>query len=118
MIPQEILEQQPVQAHFLRAQKMMYDAINGLPVVLDHGQNQQVRPEQIKFRQQLLSEAASTTSDSKYSFKQLVSEKADKNGIIFMPVSNKYQEGKQVYQLGNDRVYLGSFSYLCPQSRD
>lgn len=105
MIPQEMLDQQPVQAHFLRAQKMMYDAVNGLPVVLDCGQNQQVRPEQVKFRQQLLSEAAST-SDSIYSFKQLVSEKADRNGIIFMPVSNKYHEGKQVYQLGNDRVYL------------
>lgn len=106
MLPQELQEQPPIQAHFLRAQKMMYDAINGHPVVLDIGQNQHVNPEQLKFRKQLLTEAASATNDSKFSFKQLVSDKADKNGIIFMPVSNKYQEGKQVYQLGDDRVYL------------
>lgn len=108
MVPQEIQEQKPIHDHFLRAQKMMYAALEGLPVVLDVGQNQQVKAEHVKFRHQLLSEAASASTDSKFNFKHLVSDKADKNGIIFMPIPNKYQEGKQIYQLGNDRVYLDS----------
>lgn len=108
MVPQEILKQKQIDDNFLRAQKMMHAALEGLPVVLDIGQNQQVKPEQLKFRKQLLSEAASSANDSKFNFKHLVTDKADKNGIIFMPISNKYQEGKQVYQLGNDRVYLDS----------
>jgi tuftelin-interacting protein 11 len=40
------------------------------------------------------------------SFKDIVERKAVEHNLMFMPIVNKFKEGKQVYKLGNLNVYL------------
>lgn len=44
-------------------------------------------------------------SDS-INFRQLVEMRASECGILFMPVANRFQEGKQVFQFGQYMVYI------------
>ena len=59
--------------------------------------------EQLRFLNGILS--GSTQSTESMNFKQMLSRKADESGILFMPI-NKLQDGKQVYALGQHKVYL------------
>lgn len=59
--------------------------------------------EQLRFMNGILS--GSTQSTESMNFKQMLSRKADESGILFMPI-NKLQDGKQVYSLGQHKVYL------------
>lgn len=59
--------------------------------------------EQRRFMNGVLS--GSTQSTESMNFKQMLSRKADECGILFMPIS-KLQDGKQVYALGQHKVYL------------
>ena len=61
--------------------------------------------EQMRFMSGLLA-AASTQSSENMNFKQMLSRKAEECGLLFMPINNKYQDGKQVYTLGPHKVYL------------
>lgn len=44
-------------------------------------------------------------SDS-INFRQLVEMRASECGVLFMPVANRFQEGKQVFQFGQYMVYI------------
>lgn len=59
--------------------------------------------EQLRFMNGVLT--GSTQSTESMNFKQMLSRKADESGILFMPI-NKLQDGKQVYALGQHKVYL------------
>jgi tuftelin-interacting protein 11 len=39
-------------------------------------------------------------------FKQLVERKAEEHGILFMPIPNRYYEGKQVYKFGKLIIHI------------
>jgi len=39
-------------------------------------------------------------------FKQMVEQQANDNGILFMPINGRLQEGRQVYQFGDSLVYI------------
>ncbi|CAF0769075.1 unnamed protein product [Didymodactylos carnosus] len=49
---------------------------------------------------------ASSSSPIIHSFKDLVEKKAGEHNILFLPVKNRYYEGKQVYHFGNVKVYI------------
>lgn len=48
------------------------------------------------------------TTYDKLNFKQMVEMKAQDNGILFMPIANRFQDGKQVFQFGQYIVYIDS----------
>ena len=39
-------------------------------------------------------------------FRDLVQKRCEERGIVFMPVANRYQQGKPVYRMGNIQVYV------------
>ncbi|GIX80022.1 tuftelin-interacting protein 11 [Caerostris extrusa] len=49
---------------------------------------------------------ATSTATLTSSFKDLIEKKAEESNILFMPVSGRYQEGKQVYRFGSSLLYL------------
>lgn len=40
------------------------------------------------------------------SFKDIIERKAAENNLMFLPVANKFKEGKQIYRFGNLNIYL------------
>lgn len=55
---------------------------------------------------QRFAEAGQTVAQSSKSFKDIVQEKCEKRGILFMKIPNRYKEGKQVYKVGNIQAYI------------
>ncbi|CAF0724669.1 unnamed protein product [Didymodactylos carnosus] len=49
---------------------------------------------------------ASSSSTIIHSFKDLVEKKCSEHNILFLPVTNRYYEGKQVYRCGNVNAYI------------
>lgn len=40
------------------------------------------------------------------SFKDLVEKKAAEHNLLFLPITNRIFDGKQVYQFGNMNIYI------------
>lgn len=63
---------------------------------------------------QRLAEAVRTASQIPQGFKDLVQKKCEERGILFMPIPNRYREGKQIYKVGNVQAYLdGNVIFIC-----
>lgn len=56
-------------------------------------------------RDRILS-SVSAPGQGSISFKEIIERKAQELGILFMPVSSKTLDGKQIYALGNHHIYL------------
>ncbi|XP_050457784.1 tuftelin-interacting protein 11 isoform X1 [Cataglyphis hispanica] len=57
-------------------------------------------------RMERFAEAGQTVAQNSKSFKDIVQEKCEKRGILFMKIPNRYKEGKQVYKVGNIQAYI------------
>lgn len=53
---------------------------------------------------QSIAEAVRTAAKIPQGFKDLVAKRCEERGILFVPISNKYHEAKQVYRLGSNGV--------------
>ncbi|XP_029660083.1 tuftelin-interacting protein 11 isoform X2 [Formica exsecta] len=59
-------------------------------------------------------EAGQTMAQNSKNFKDIVQEKCEKRGILFMKIPNRYKEGKQVYKVGNIQAYIdGNLLFVC-----
>lgn len=54
---------------------------------------------QMQLQQQ--AQAAATTS-----FKDVIERKAAENNLMFLPIANKFKEGKQIFRFGDFSIYL------------
>jgi tuftelin-interacting protein 11 len=46
-------------------------------------------------------------------FKDLIEKNASENNIQFLPIPNRFKEGKQIYRFGNLNVYIeGTVIYV------
>lgn len=110
MLSPEIAAQPVIKDFLRRALEMMDYAVSSPDGIASYRPGPQVSQqklaEQIKFRQEILNSATTPSASSLNNFKQLVTKKAEENGVLFMPVQNKMHEGKQVYQFGKLRVYI------------
>jgi len=55
---------------------------------------------------ELMADAIRMTSQVPHGFRDLVQMKCEELGLIFVPVPNRYYEGKQVYKCGSALVYI------------
>jgi tuftelin-interacting protein 11 len=39
-------------------------------------------------------------------FKDIIEKKAAEHNLLFLPVLNRFKEGKQIYRLGNLNIYI------------
>jgi len=63
-------------------------------------------PTQIHATPELMADAIRLTSQVPHGFRDLVQMKCEELGLVFMPVPNRYYEGKQVYKCGNVLIYI------------
>lgn len=57
-------------------------------------------------RYEMLAEAVRTASQIPQGFKELIQKRCEERGIVFMPLPNRYREGKQVYRCGKIQMYI------------
>lgn len=63
---------------------------------------------------QRLAETLRIASEIPQGFKDLVQKKCEERGILFMPLANRYREGKQIYKVGNVQAYIDSnILFVC-----
>jgi tuftelin-interacting protein 11 len=60
----------------------------------------------VYFVLQMLAEAVRTASQIPQGFKELIQKRCEERGIVFMPLPNRYREGKQVYRCGKIQIYI------------
>lgn len=57
---------------------------------------------------ELMVDAMRLTAQVPHGFKELVQMKCEELGLIFIPVPNRYYEGKQVYKCGRVMIYINA----------
>nr|CAD7258217.1 unnamed protein product [Timema shepardi] len=57
-------------------------------------------------RYELLAEAVRTASQVPQGFKELIQKRCEEQGLLFVPLTNRYREGKQIYRCGNIQLYV------------
>lgn len=53
-----------------------------------------------------MAEAVRTATQIPQGFRELLQKRCEERGILFVPVPNRWHEGKQVYRCGRVQVYL------------
>lgn len=119
LIPTVCLSVLLVQEYLRKSLEMMDHAVSSPDGMMSYKFNMNdpvaaEEKERILRRQKLLSAAtasggsttSTSSSDPNINFKQMVQKRADEKGILFMPISNRSHEGKQVYQLADHKVFL------------
>ncbi|XP_011501452.1 PREDICTED: tuftelin-interacting protein 11 [Ceratosolen solmsi marchali] len=128
MLNDKLLAEPIIKEHFRKALEMMNRAVSipqGLQpgsveqvsylTSLERNQSQISQISQISQpRMERLAEAVRTASQIPQGFKDLVQRKCEERGILFMPLANRYREGKQVYKVGNVQAYIDSdILFVC-----
>ena len=57
---------------------------------------------------QVMADAIRLTAQVPNGFRDLVQMKCEELGLLFIPVPNRYYEGKQVYKCGNAYIYISA----------
>ncbi|GFG29832.1 hypothetical protein Cfor_02451 [Coptotermes formosanus] len=57
-------------------------------------------------RYEMLAEAVRTASQIPQGFKELIQKRCEERGIVFVPLPNRYREGKQIYRCGKIQIYI------------
>ena len=57
---------------------------------------------------ELMADAIRMTAQVPHGFRDLVQMKCEELGLVFVPMPNKYYEGKQVYRCGRVLVYISA----------
>jgi len=65
-------------------------------------------PQQPIMTPELMADAIRMTSQVPHGFRDLVQMKCEELGLVFVPMPNKYYEGKQVYRCGRAFVYISA----------
>ncbi|XP_049779978.1 tuftelin-interacting protein 11 [Schistocerca cancellata] len=117
MLSENLLIQPGIQEQFRRALEMMNRAVSmqsqpssqpGAVESVSYLTNIEQTPaaQRGKERMEMLAEAVRTASQIPQGFKDLIQKRCEERGIIFVPLANRYREGKQIYRCGKVQVYL------------
>ncbi|KAJ8871457.1 hypothetical protein PR048_027774 [Dryococelus australis] len=55
---------------------------------------------------QLLAEAVRSASQIPQGFRELIQKRCEERGILFVPLPNRYRQGKQIYRCGKIQIYI------------
>ena len=85
---------------------MMNKSANG--DVVSYTPQQQTTPGIIpsQLSSNLLESIQTTSTPSIVNFKDIIEKKAAEHNLLFLPLSNRFYQGKQIYRLGNINVYV------------
>lgn len=103
--PEKLLNHPNIKAKLTQGLIMMNQSVSGLSVTYNP-QTPATRALPTTPSQSLPTSVQMTSTPSITSFKDIIEKKAAEHNILFLPITNRFQEGKQVYRLGNVNVYI------------
>jgi len=116
MMPDEIINNSAIKVEFNKALDTMNRAVSGQaltnPTTYQPGARENIAYLTSTERQDHLAQRGSSPAAKAggafvpASFKDLIEKKAEENGVLFMPLANKTQEGKQVYIFGRAQLTI------------
>ncbi|XP_014226937.1 tuftelin-interacting protein 11 [Trichogramma pretiosum] len=129
MLSDKLLAEPIIKEHFRRALDMMNRSVSTpqgdlLPgsveqvsylMNLERTQAQSAKVSQMSQpRIERLAEAVRSASQVPQGFKDLVQKRCEERGILFMPLVNRYRDGKQIYKVGNIQAFIdGDCIFTC-----
>lgn len=113
----KLLAEPVVKEHFRKALEIMNRAVDGssqpVPQPMDQGnyhpmlERSQAPPPQSRLENiDELVGLVGFSSQIPQGFKDIVQNACEKRGILFMPMPNRYKEGKPVYKIGKQQAYF------------
>ncbi|XP_067004991.2 tuftelin-interacting protein 11 [Anabrus simplex] len=121
MVSENLLAQPAVKEQFRKALEVMNRAVTtpGQPLSQQPGAVESVsyltnieqashaqRNKERESRFELLAEAVLTARQIPQGFKELIQKRCEERGIVFVPLPNRYREGKQIYRCGKVQIYI------------
>jgi len=67
-----------------------------------------LHPQHPMMTAQVMADAMRLTAQVPNGFRDLVQMKCEELGLLFIPIPNRYYEGKQVYKCGNALIYISA----------
>ncbi|XP_045473883.1 tuftelin-interacting protein 11 [Harmonia axyridis] len=111
MLSDELLSQPTIKENFHKALEMMNRAVNldqqpGAKESISYLTTIEtnVPPPPPPPKVDNFADALRMTSQIPQNFKDLVAKRCEENGILFVPITNKYREAKQVYRMGTNGI--------------
>lgn len=95
-----------VKSKLAQALKMMELSVSGFQVSFTNVQETVQEPVDSATNIGATPTSALSSSSSVSTFKDVIERKATESNILFLPVINKFKDGKQVYRFGNLNIYI------------
>ncbi|XP_063223581.1 tuftelin-interacting protein 11 [Bacillus rossius redtenbacheri] len=121
MFSEKLLMQPGIKEQFHRALELMNRAVScgGQAICQQPGAiesvsyltnieqtQQQAHIKERESRLELLAEAVRSASQIPQGFRELIQKRCEERGLLFVPLPNRYREGKQVYRCGKIQIYI------------
>jgi tuftelin-interacting protein 11 len=106
LIPDKLLQHPNIKAKLSHGLIMMNRSVSGAQVSVNDTYPASSVPQQEQTLKPTSAGVQLTSNPSISSFKDIIQKKAADNNILFMPVLNRFKEGKQVYRFGNLNIYI------------
>ncbi|RNA12424.1 tuftelin-interacting 11 [Brachionus plicatilis] len=108
LFSEKLLQHPSIKAKLSQGLMMMNRSVSGAQVSYNPNEPSPVVSQTLKEIPQSVREKGAQLSSTPVvsSFKDIIEKKAAEKNIMFMPIVNKFKEGKQVYRLGNLNLYL------------
>ncbi|OQR74422.1 tuftelin-interacting protein 11-like [Tropilaelaps mercedesae] len=105
--PDRVLADARIREQFRMALDLMNRAVSGQPIQPPRPIDFFPPPPPVQQQARDRFNAGSTPHNLNLTFKEILERRASERGVLFMPIPNRKQDGKQIYQLGTDRqLYL------------
>ncbi|CAF0720469.1 unnamed protein product [Brachionus calyciflorus] len=104
---EKLIQHPNVKAKLTQGLLMMNRSVSGVQVAYTPETPPVLQPIEVPSSESLKDKGVQlSTTPAVSSFKDIIERKAAECNIMFVPIINKFKEGKQVYRLGNINVYL------------
>ncbi|XP_026278678.1 tuftelin-interacting protein 11 isoform X1 [Frankliniella occidentalis] len=111
MFSEALLLQPVIKEHFRKALDLMNRAVSNpsQPISTQQSTQETYQDPTAAAHQQrykAMAEAVRVAAQIPQGFKDLLQKRCEERGIMFMPLVNRWREGKQIYRMGNIQVYI------------
>ena len=108
ILPDKLLQHPNIKLKLTHGLIMMNRSVGGAQVSVNdqYPANAPQAPQTIQETAKPTSGVQLTSNPAISSFKDMIQRKAVDNNLLFMPVLNRFKEGKQVYRFGNLNIYM------------
>uniref|UniRef100_A0A915I3X5 G-patch domain-containing protein n=1 Tax=Romanomermis culicivorax TaxID=13658 RepID=A0A915I3X5_ROMCU len=105
-----------ITSQFKRAMEMMNSAVTGAPVSTPATEYKAFSGGFVPDSIQAMNMSAAAAAPS--TFKELLVQKSHEYGVVFMPIPNRFYEGKPIFKFGSRQIYIDrNVAFIFDQNR-